>query len=186
MSWTNIEDALYQGVVGAFPDIKAIIAYQNGHELVAPYCLIDVLNQQMVGREQISNYCEGVEPDVVYTQEVQEQYEVLVRFTFIGKDDNSVDTASNTAHEFYSALNNPLKRYYFALQNLAVMRKGNVKRSPIIRDTKIYNGYSIDVTFSYCLKMTETGEYFDTVEISGELSGSIDDPLEIEPFTVPS
>lgn len=186
MSWTTIEDSLYAATSAILPDTKVVIAYQNGAELVSPYCMIHVLNQDQVGREMVSWYCVGEPPNEVFTQEIQEVYEVLVRFHFVGKDGDGSNDASNLAHQFYSFLNNPEKRYNFALQNLAVMRKTSLIRVPDVRDTDIYNSYNVDVVFSYCLQLTETAEYFDSATISGDLTGSIIDPHQIDPFTIPS
>lgn len=186
MSWISIEDSLYTALTNILPEnTNIVIAGQNGPEVKTPYCLIDLLNIDVTGREEVANYCEGDPPNEVFKKEIKETQEAFVRFQFVGKDDNSATVASTLASDFYTALNNPEKRYFFALENLSVMRKTNIVRSRDKRETDIYNAYNVDVIFSFCRQVIETAEYFDTVSASGDLTGSVVDPHNIN-FTIPS
>lgn len=187
MSWTTVEDDLYRSLKAMMPNLPIVIADQNGPELQSPYCVINLITMSAIGREQEHHYTTQLESgDWEFTTETRETYEALVRFFFLGKDSSSESAASNLASAFHSALNISNKRYYFAQNNLSIMRKSSVRRAPVVRETDRYNSYSVEVTFAYCLKTTENPEYFDTVSVSGEITGTANDPYLINEFTIPS
>jgi hypothetical protein len=190
MSWTSVEDNLYAASKLLTPSVNFVIADQNGAELKTPYCVINVIMHDQIGRESEHNYVVEATPTTPCSlvAEIHETFETTVRFIFIGKANITTEaSAQNQAYSFMSRLKSSTARYYFAQNNLSIMRINPLRPAPVTKETDRYVGYTVEVVFAYCLKTTETTDWFDTVNVvSGKLTGSVIDPFIIDEFTIPS
>ncbi|MNY35959.1 hypothetical protein D3C86_1704080 [compost metagenome] len=99
---------------------------------------------------------------------------MVVQFTFAGSD------APDLAHDFMQNIcNNVVVTEAYQKQNLAPMRKSNLRRAPQKRDTQWVDYYNIDVTFSYAVRTTQSIDWIEHVSIVESNSG---DTIVIPPI----
>ena len=164
-SWTSIED----GIVTAYKTIctaKPILSYQNGVEPQYPYCFINLIKSSPIGQQSEHLITNTITREVQLTQD----FEATVKFQFVGKDKQVttvVDTAQNIAEAFTMKLRTAQARLAFADNALSVMRIGELKRIPKVKESDIFNVYTVDVIIGYTQYITTVYDTIDSVEMTG-------------------
>lgn len=176
--YSDMRNAIRLGTIEALvqsghPSTQVIYSHQNGAEPSSSYCVINILNHVQRGRTQTATLTDdgslvGEEPEQVLVKNLIHTavYEVVVQFTFAGSE------APDLAHDFMqSILNNVVVTEAYQKQNLAPMRKSNLRRAPQKRDTQWIDFYNIDVTFSYAVRTTQSVDWIEHVSIVESNSG---------------
>lgn len=151
-----VKTSLYNSTKEIITNNQVIHSHQGGQEPRGTYCAINVLRADKIGMEYDSTYASE---DVASNTEVfsRNEYETIVRFMFVGKD------AGNLAYHFESVMDNPASRFHFGTENLAVMRKSEVRRVPERRDTTWVDNFTLDVIFSYAVETTQSIDIIEDV-----------------------
>lgn len=173
--WTAIEDGCSQLVKQFFPTLPRVIAYQNGPEPITTYCMIDLKSQECVAREEASTFIEniGTEEEPIDGLIVREVYEATVNFTFMAPD-GKIPHAGELMDEFAARLQHPSTQVFLDSVNFSLMRKGVIKRIPVLRETKWYSSYVIPVVFSYYVETTQVADYIASVDLTVDATSTIE------------
>lgn len=161
--YSDLEDALYKGTTESLAmldhaDVPAIFSHANGTEPASTYCVINILNTQAIGRAAESTTIDSL-VGFVYTQ----QYEITVRFSFLGSDSGEV------AFNFFENINkNRLVREKYQTYGISPWRKSDVRRVPQLRTTTWVDSFNLDVTFAFNYKTTQLASWVDQVRIKDE------------------
>lgn len=172
MSFALVEDYGYQIVKQIFPSLNTIIAYQNGPELVTPYCVVVCQAFDPVGREEIPSQATLNTGTGNRELRTLQNYQVTLRFEFVGKDTAS-NHGGNFAVEFGHQLSSPTVQEALRDRNLGLLQKSLIRRIPKLRETVWYNSYVIDVVFSFALETTQQIDIVESVEITGTYQDSV-------------
>lgn len=173
--WSGVENALYNVVSPVISPVPVIIAYSNGFENVTPYCYIDMILDEAVGREENS----GV--DVHGNTRSTEHYQARVRLIFVGKDMSS-NHGGDLAKTVMKYLTTPKGLDALELNGLSLMSKSSIKKVPKLRETSWYDSYVADITVAYQTIDTQSFDSIDSVNITGtyvEGSNTITDTINI-------
>lgn len=166
MIYQELEDALYNVVIGLFPDWRVIFAYGNGPEPQTPYAVIDVKKIDAIGREYSSTRGElNQTADKVVQVTLQDQ-EVKVRFELIGLADETMQL-SEMVSQLQLALRTQLGYQLQAENKLSLFKLLNARRIPVKRETDVYMVYQLDSVFAYTAYLTDEGDWIDAVGITG-------------------
>lgn len=153
-----------------------IFSHQNAPEPSAPYCVINPLLINQIGRTEISTFTddgywiEDTDGDISYSGNNLYQaeqfrnlyykttYEVQVQFTFAGSN------AEDLAFYFHNAVcNNRTISSIYRKNGLSPMRKSSLRRSPQRRDTKWVDYWNVDVTFLYAVITKQDVDWIDSI-----------------------
>lgn len=164
--YQDLEDSLYDLVIGLFPTWTIIFAYANCEEPTTSYVAIDVRKIESVGREYTSHKGE-INPltNDAITITLQDNL-VQVRFEFIGKYDDNTTTAE-MAHQLELALRTPRGFELMKISRVALHKKLSIRRLPQKRDTDMYMIYQLDCTFAYCSQVVEDVDWVAVLGIDG-------------------
>ncbi|MNQ35948.1 hypothetical protein D3C85_494550 [compost metagenome] len=194
--YSDMREAIRLGTSEVFTQsgftVPVIYSHQNGSEPNTAYCVINILNHTQRGRTQTATFTDDGDWEPDYDGELTfggeepftsiltkhlihtAVYEVVVQFTFAGSD------APDLAHDFMQNIcNNVVVTEAYQKQNLAPMRKSNLRRAPQKRDTQWVDYYNIDVTFSYAVRTTQSIDWIEHVSIVESNSG---DTIVIPPI----
>jgi hypothetical protein len=164
-TYKELEDALGDFVEELFPTWRIKYAYDNAPELQTPYLVIDVRKMQAIGREYTSSGLSIDDNNKSYTTTTQ-NYEVLVRFEFVGKYDVNLELAEMAQQlEFQLRTQNGYEaqsRHALSLMSFIPVRRLSVKR-----ETDTYMYYQLDVHFGYALTETVEQDYIVDLGIHG-------------------
>lgn len=128
-----------------FPTTQVIFSHLNGEEPSDPYVVIQIITEDQVGRTQYSTFADETE-----NLHINTHYELLVQFSFIGSTAGAMSFTFNQA-----VTNNVVVWEAFQKNNLAPLRKSNLRRVPVKRETNWVEYHNIDVTFSYAVKTVQ-------------------------------
>ncbi|MNQ88810.1 hypothetical protein D3C85_1040910 [compost metagenome] len=153
-----------------------IFSHQNAPEPSVPYCVINPLIINQIGRSEISTFTddgywvEDFDGDTTYTgDEVFEAtafkslhykitYESQIQFTFAGSN------AEDLAFYFHNAVcNNRTISFVYRKNGLSPMRKSTLRRSPQKRDTQWVDFWNVDVTFLYTVITKQDVDWVDSL-----------------------
>jgi len=149
--YNSVRQAIYNSSKNLLPNNELIYSHQGGQEPKGSYCSINIIRTNKIGMEYESTYASATDITSVSV------YEVTTRFMFVGDD------AGNLAYEFETVADNPASRFYFGTENLAIMRKGEIRRVPEKRDTAWIDNFVLDVIFSYAVETTQPIETIEHV-----------------------
>ncbi|QDP60444.1 MAG: hypothetical protein GOVbin1096_72 [Prokaryotic dsDNA virus sp.] len=150
-----VRTALYNSSKKIITDNQVIHSHQGGQEPRGTYCAINVLRADKIGMEYNSTYAGYYNDNLEILS--RNEYETIVRFMFVGKD------AGDLAYHFEAVMDNAASRFHFGTENLAVMRKSEVRRVPEKRDTTWVASFTLDVTFSYAVEITQAIDIIEDV-----------------------
>lgn len=163
----SLHTACEEALESYHPNTLIIFSNQSGQEPSNPYIVLDVLFNEQIGRTQTSTradpvYGEGGEI-AHYTLNSQAHYEVTVQVSCIGSE------AGTLAFDFHHLLNTTLVWEKFQLQNLYPIRKTDIRRSPVLRETKWVDRYNFDVTFTFAVSTNQTVDIIEYLKYRIEL-----------------
>ena len=170
-SYTSVEDS----VVAAFKLISTltpILSFQNGTQPPLPYCYINFVMSHPVGQQEERFIVDKDERKATLSQ----TFEATVRFQFYGKDKQSGgsnNTAQNYAEDFTMKIRSAMTRMLFADNGLSIMRVGDMKRVPKVKESDIFNTYVIDVVIGYTHYITTVYDTIESVEMTGTFKENI-------------
>lgn len=153
-----IKQSLYNSITKIVTNNPVIHSHQGKPEPSGTYVAINVLRLDRVGMEYDSTYAGEISTGSdTYEIDSRNEYEAVVRLMFVGKD------SGNIAHHFDVVMDNPAARFYFGTENLAVMRKSEVRRVPEKRDTEWVENFTLDIFFSYAVETAQPIDIIETV-----------------------
>ena len=163
----HLHTACEEALESCHPDTCIIFSNQSGQEPSNPYIVLDILFNEQIGRTQTATRADpvyGEDGEIThYTLNSQAQYEVTVQVSCIGSK------AGAMAFDFHHLLNTTLVWERFQLQNLYPIRKTDVRRSPILRETKWVDRYNFDVTFNFAVSTNQTVDIIEYLKYKIEL-----------------
>ena len=179
--WSSFEDSFFLVMQAIFPDLPIIFAYQNGPENVTPYCYIDTLFAEPIGREEtgydLGNILGGA-------SETKEVYSIKLRVNFVGKD--AVDNhGGNLCHTLSTALVTPEILALLEVNNMSLFQKGQIKKIPKLRETTWYNSYVIDLVLAYQITTVATASPVDAITVEATYTLSADGPDITDSIIIP-
>lgn len=162
-----------------YPSSPVILSHQNAPEPSIPYCVINPLIVNQIGRTEISTltddgyWVEDMDGGINYSgnQVFQAEqfkslyykttYEAQIQFTFAGSN------AEDLAFYFHNSVcNNRTISFVYRKNGLSPMRKSTLRRSPQRRDTQWVDFWNVDVTFLYAVITKQDVDWIDsTTEI---------------------
>lgn len=158
--WSSVEDALYNVIAPQISPATTIIAYSNGFENVTPYCFIDMIIDEQVGREETSGALS--EDGKLY---ITEHYIARVRLIFVGKDTDS-NHGGNMAKQVMKYLTTPQGLQDLETNGLSLLNKTSIKKVPKLRETSWYDSYVADITVAYQIVDTQTFDSIESVDVT--------------------
>lgn len=161
--YEQLEESLYDSceavLADYYPDTPIIFTHVNGPEPSNPYIAMQIMFVEQIGRTQTSTRADAVYGEggeiTHYVLNSQAQYETTVQVSCIGSE------AGTLAFDFHHLLNTTVVWEKFQLQNLYPIRKTDIRRSPILRETKWVDRYNFDVTFNFSVS---TNQIVDIIE----------------------
>lgn len=153
--YTDFEDSVYRALSTMFPTASFVFANDNGPEAVTPYCIIQVIALDQVGRESVSTLTDSTR-NVLVTK----TYEGRVSLTFVGSSETNLQ-ASEVAADFDFFVESPNFQDVLLRNKLSLMRKSRINRVPMRWDTVWYTGYQLDVFFAFTVAAEQS---VDTIE----------------------
>lgn len=164
--YQDLEDSLYNVVSGLFPTWTIIFALQNGPEPTTPYLVIDVKRMDAQGREYQSSLVDvDIESNISQIVTLQD-YQVKVRFEFVGKYDNNT-TLAEMSHQLDMSLRTQIGYDLQKINKLSLFSKSEIERFKLKRETDTFMYYQLDVVFAYTMKVTQEFDYIDVVGLTG-------------------
>lgn len=134
-----------------------IFSHQNAPEPSVPYCVINPLIINQIGRSEISSLTGDLVVDARQLA-YKTTYEAQVQFTFAGSN------AEDLAFYFYNAVcNNRSISYIYRKNALSPTRKSTLRRSPQKRDTVWVDFWNIDVTFIYAVITKQDVDWVESI-----------------------
>lgn len=153
-----------------------IFSHQNAPEPSVPYCVINPLIINQIGRTEISTFTddgywvEDMDGEINYSGDdvfqaeqfkslyYKTTYEAQIQFTFAGSD------AEDLAFYFHNAVcNNRTISFVYRKNGLSPMRKSTLRRSPQKRDTQWVDFWNVDVTFLYAVVTKQDVDWADSL-----------------------
>lgn len=161
-----------------YPSSPVIFSHQNSPEPSIPYCVINPLIINQIGRTEISTltddgyWVEDMDGEINYSggQVFQAEqfkslyykttYETQIQFTFAGSN------AEDLAFYFHNAVcNNRTIAFVYRKNGLSPMRKSTLRRSPQKRDTKWVDFWNVDVTFLYAVVTKQDVDWVEHISV---------------------
>lgn len=163
--YEQLEDSLYASCEAAlseyYPTAPILFTNQGGQEPSVPYVSIQIVFAEQMGRTQTATRADPIYDEdgeiTHYVLNSQAHYETTVQISCIGS------RAGAMAFDFHHLLNTTLVWEKFQLNNLYPIRKTEVRRAPILRETDWIERYNFDVFFTYSVstnQMVDVIEYF--------------------------
>lgn len=149
---TSLEDALYNSVRAVFPTTTVIFTHQDGPEPSGTYIYILPIAINHAGRTYASTLT-----DVNEKLHIRQEYEVDVRFGFIGSN------ADNLALDFSAALENVYYSEQWQNNNLSLRDRRNIFRVPQTRETRYTKHYTIQARFGFAVRTLQTVPVIETI-----------------------
>ena len=156
-------------------DKGIIFSHTNGTEPSIPYVVIQIGKASQEGRTSYSTYANSVENLTIVNH-----YRVTVQFSFLGT------TSGDMAYDFDNAIiNNVVVREAFQRLNLAPVEKTDVRRIPVLRETKWTEFESLNVVFTYAVKTTQAVDIIEHIRIvyADDQNPDTEETLYIPPLT---
>lgn len=181
----ELERILVDTIVAHVPSFTeqniALMPY-NAAELEAPFMGIQTLDLPRVMRE-----IEGPVDEITGDRDVTQHYHWRVRFRAIGANDSSTKMLTTSAlalmQELAIRLNSHSMYYDLHLEKISIIKMGQVKRVPILKDNEWEDQAYLDVVFGIADKITDNVSYIETVDgPQGSYKRHPDDP---NPITTP-
>lgn len=149
--YEQLEDSLIDSFEEALPERYAgtpiIFSHGMGLEPKDTYIVLDIINMVQIGRTQTSTRAspkqEVDEEQIDYELTSKGDYEVTVQVSAIGKKAGAIAT------DLHHLINTTPVWEKFQLNELYPIRKTDVRRSPVLRDTRWVERMNMDVTFTY-------------------------------------
>tara|TARA_R110000744_G_C19371770_1_gene563156 strand:+ start:28443 stop:28958 length:516 start_codon:yes stop_codon:yes gene_type:complete len=154
---TDIRASTVDALSDTYPTTPIIFSHQNGEEPAVTYIDIQEINTTQIGRTQTSTRTTDVtvEGDLKGYLNSQNHYEITIQYSVTGSQSGDI------AHDLHHLLNTTPVWEKFQLNNLYPIRKSDVRRAPILRETQWIDRYNFDVTFTYSVV---TEQIVDVVE----------------------
>lgn len=167
-TYLDLEDSLYQVLIGLFPEWRIIFAFNNGPEPVTPYAVIDVKKLDPIGREYVSTLVsiDTNSPDPVGTTTALQDFYASVRFEILGKNDTNM-SASEMAHTLQAMLRTPKAYELMAKHRVALHKLVSSRRLPFKRETDMYMIYQLDCQFAYTTEATDDQDWIAGLSLDG-------------------
>lgn len=164
--YKDLEDSLYNLVIGMFPEWTVIFSYTNGPEPTSPYCAIDVRRLDPVG-QQYTSHLSKVDPlsGEAVTTTIQDGL-AQVRFEFHGKYDENTEL-SNMASLLEMSMRTPRAFELMKLNRLSLHKRMTCRRVPQRRETDMYMVYQLDCTYAYCSVIKDEIDWIEILGITG-------------------
>jgi hypothetical protein len=162
--YTDVRKAIRLGALAAlseYPTTPVIFSHNNGTEPAESYVVINILNIEQQGHNSTS-----AQTRTDYKLDVRVVYEVMVQFSFVGS------LSGDMSQSFTQRINNvPVSREALTKNNLAFMRKSQIRRAPQKRDTKWVEYHNLDVTFNYIVNTSEISDWVESIIVDSEQTG---------------
>jgi hypothetical protein len=162
--YTDVRKAIRLGALAAlseYPTTPVIFSHNNGTEPAESYVVINILNIEQQGHHSTS-----AQTRTDYKLDVRVVYEVMVQFSFVGS------LSGDMSQSFTQRINNvPVSREALTKNNLAFMRKSQIRRAPQKRDTKWVEYHNLDVTFNYIVNTSEISDWVESIIVDSEQTG---------------
>lgn len=174
---------------------QVIFSHQNAPEPSIPYCLINPLVINQIGRTEIStltddgSWVEDLDGHIDYSgNEVYQAvgskslyykttYEAQIQFTFAGS------SAEDLAFYFHNAVcNNRTISFVYRKNGLSPMRKSTLRRSPQKRDTRWVDFWNVDVTFLYTVVTRQDVDWVEHISVKDSDTGVV---VHYPPLPIP-
>lgn len=149
---TSVETALYNSVKAIFPSTTVIFANQDSPEPTGTYIYILPISINHVGRTYASTLTDTNEK-----LHIRQEYEVDVRFGFIGSN------ADNLALDFSAALQNVYYSEQWQNYDLSLRDRRNIFRVPQTRETRYTKHYTIQARFGFAVRTLQTVPVIETI-----------------------
>ncbi|WP_442963133.1 phage neck terminator protein [Pseudomonas sp.] len=159
--YRNLEDSIYNVLDGLFPNWRTIFAFGSGPEPQTPYCVIDVQEVGMIGRECISTLAHPTEAGTYASVTTQDNL-ATVSFKIIGKQDT---TASEMVNLLQASLRTPKGYELLTRNNLSIYNVTKFPRTQQKRDTDVYMVYELMCKFAYCNVITEDIDWIESTTL---------------------
>ena len=170
--YEDLETSLYNAIKPALPNgFTVIYGYENGPQPKFPFLQVDIISMNAVGRDYSGFLVDPTDSTTHYEQ----VYEALVRFYFFGRNDSS-RTIGDVATEFEYSLNKGVVQESFEANNIGLMRKSAMLRSPKKYETEWVMCFQMDCTVSYAVSTKQSTQWIEEVRIDQtytETSGEI-------------
>lgn len=173
--YEQLEESLYDSCEAAladyYPDTPIIFTHVNGPELSNPYIAMQIMFVEQMGRTQTSTLADpvyGEDDEIIhYTLNSQAHYEVTVQFSGVGT------SAGSMTFDLHHLLNTTLVWEKFQLNNLYPIRKTEVRRAPILRETQWVERYNFDVVFTYSVTTNQVVDTIEFIRFKQEMSKAL-------------
>lgn len=152
----DVETALYNSVTYSFPEAQVIFANEDGPEPSGTYIYILPIVVGHVGRTRTSTLTD--EDENLW---IQQEYEVDVRFGFVGPD------APTLAMQFSGMLQNVAFYEEWEKNNLCLRRRGEINRVFQKRETAWTKHYTLSARFGFAVKTVQPIAVIDTIVLDG-------------------
>lgn len=142
---SSLEDLLFDNFSPLFPAQKFFFYQEGVTEPKGTYCSCEIIEFDMLGQE--ANTAVGVqsedplEPEV-YRTSVTRHYRIQVRFRTVG------DEAEEFIERIENLITETVSREFLSYNGLGVLRKNNIQRTPMRRDTQYVKCFTYVVEFS--------------------------------------
>lgn len=161
--YEQLENSLYDScelaLADYYPNSPIIFTHGTGSEPKVPYITLQILFVEQIGRTETATRADPVydeEGEIThYELNSKAQYEVTVQFSGMGS------SAGALAFDLHHLLNTTLVWEKFQLHNLYPIRKSEVRRAPLLRETEWVDRYNFDVIFTYSVS---TNQKVDVIE----------------------
>jgi len=157
----QLRDSLYDSfslvLADYYPTTPIIFSHQDGDEPNTTYLDLQEISVEQVGRVQTSTRTEEIDDDGIIRNmlNTQAHYETVIQVGFVGSQ------SGNIAYDLHHLINTTPMWEKFQLHNLYPIRKSEVRRSPLLRETKWVERFLFDVTFTYSVS---TNQEVDVIE----------------------
>ncbi|MNY06385.1 hypothetical protein D3C86_1391400 [compost metagenome] len=90
----------------------------------------------------------------------------MAQFSFVGS------LSGDMSQSFTQRINNvPVSREALTKNNLAFMRKSQIRRAPQKRDTKWVEYHNLDATFNYIVNTSDVSDWVESIIVDSEQTG---------------
>lgn len=138
-----------------FTNPIVIFSNTDGTEPSESYVVVNILSNTQMGHHNTST-----QVDLNSILSIQVGYEIMVQISFVGsKSGDMIQSFTQRIN------NNPAVLEAIKSNKLGLMRKGAIRRSPQVRDTKWIEYQTIDVTFSYTVNTQQLVDFVEGVVI---------------------
>lgn len=166
---TSLYDSCVAGLSNYYPNTPIIFSHGSGPEPNVPYITLQILSVEQMGRTQTATRADPVynedEEITHYVLNSQGHYEVTVQFSGVGSN------AGGLTFDFHHLLNTTLVWEKFQINSLYPIRKTDVRRAPMLRETQWVERYNFDVVFTYSVSTNQTVDVIEYYTLTRESTG---------------